>query len=29
MIGRFLPIIRTFNPLLAASSGMPWPRFYC
>lgn len=27
MIGRFLPIIRTFNPLLAASSGMPWPRF--
>lgn len=27
LIGRFLPIIRTFNPLLAASSGMPWPRF--
>ncbi|MBC8152572.1 MAG: DedA family protein [Bacteroidetes bacterium] len=27
LIGRFLPIIRTFNPLLAASSGLPWPRF--
>lgn len=27
LLGRFLPIIRTFNPLLAASSGMPWPRF--
>lgn len=27
LIGRFLPIIRTFNPLLAASSGMPWTRF--
>ena len=27
LAGRFLPIIRTFNPLLAASSGMPWPRF--
>ena len=27
LVGRFLPIIRTFNPLLAASSGMPWPRF--
>lgn len=27
LIGRFLPIIRTFNPLLAASSGMPWFRF--
>ncbi|MCY7356413.1 MAG: DedA family protein, partial [Rudanella sp.] len=21
------PIIRTFNPLIAASSGMPWQRF--
>ena len=27
LVGRFLPIIRTFNPLLAASSGMPLPRF--
>ncbi|MBD2756524.1 DedA family protein [Spirosoma validum] len=27
LAGRFLPIIRTFNPLLAASSGMSWPRF--
>lgn len=27
LAGRFLPIIRTFNPLLAASSGMRWPRF--
>ena len=27
LMGRFLPIIRTFNPILAASSGMPWPRF--
>jgi len=27
LLGRFLPIIRTFNPLLAANSGMPWPRF--
>ncbi len=27
LAGRFLPIIRTFNPLLAASSGMPWLRF--
>lgn len=27
LVGRFLPIIRTFNPLLAASSGMTWPRF--
>lgn len=27
LAGRFLPIIRTFNPILAASSGMPWPRF--
>ncbi|WP_051054155.1 DedA family protein [Fibrella aestuarina] len=27
LIGRFLPIIRTFNPLLAASSGLPLPRF--
>ena len=27
LVGRFLPIIRTFNPILAASSGMPWPRF--
>ena len=27
LIGRFFPIIRTFNPLLAASSGMPWLRF--
>ena len=27
LVGRFLPIIRTFNPLLAASSGMPWSRF--
>ncbi|RYC69799.1 MULTISPECIES: DedA family protein [Spirosoma] len=27
LIGRFFPIIRTFNPLLAANSGMPWTRF--
>ena len=27
LAGRFLPIIRTFNPILAASSGMLWPRF--
>jgi len=27
LVGRFLPIIRTFNPILAANSGMPWPRF--
>ncbi len=27
MIGRFFPIIRTFNPILAANSGMPWFRF--
>jgi len=27
LLGRFLPIIRTFNPLLAASSGLPLPRF--
>ncbi|WP_345269358.1 DedA family protein [Nibrella viscosa] len=27
LVGRFLPIIRTFNPLLAASSGMPLSRF--
>ena len=27
LAGRFLPIIRTFNPLIAATSGMPWPRF--
>ncbi|QJW88676.1 DedA family protein [Spirosoma taeanense] len=27
LIGRFLPIIRTFNPLLAAGSGMPVGRF--
>lgn len=27
MIGRFFPIIRTFNPLLAASSGIHWTRF--
>ena len=27
LVGRFLPIVRTFNPLLAASSGMPLPRF--
>ncbi len=27
LVGRFLPIIRTFNPLLAASSGLPLPRF--
>ena len=27
VMGRFLPIIRTFNPILAASSGIAWPRF--
>ena len=27
LVGRFLPIIRTFNPLLAAGSGMAWNRF--
>lgn len=27
LVGRFLPIIRTFNPLIAASSGMKWSRF--
>lgn len=27
LAGRFLPIIRTFNPILAASSGMPLLRF--
>jgi len=27
LTGRFLPIIRTFNPLMAASSGMHWQRF--
>lgn len=27
LAGRFLPIIRTVNPILAASSGMGWPRF--
>ncbi len=27
LAGRFLPIIRTFNPILAASSGMSWTRF--
>jgi membrane-associated protein len=27
LVGRFLPIIRTFNPLLAGSSGLPWGRF--
>ncbi|MEZ0612432.1 DedA family protein [Fibrella sp. WM1] len=27
LIGRFLPVIRTFNPILAAQSGMRWSRF--
>lgn len=27
LVGRFLPIIRTFNPLLAAGSGLTWGRF--
>ncbi len=28
ILGKFVPVIRTFNPLLAGVTGMPFPRFF-